>query len=203
MSKVLFFGALEKEELIGSIALMDSFLFAYTKFKVLTIFLTILLLLITYFIIAVFKGGIYSSILKKKLYWGHIWKKFLLNIIWFTCWIVILLVTILILRNTVMVYVFWILVLLIFHLTPILYLKFTQKDKIFNSIKEALKTGFKKIHHFIIPYLVILLYFILISFIGYFVSLASETLSVIIIVLLLFDLVTWSRYYIIRVIKYY
>ena len=61
--------------------------------------------------------------------------------------------------------IFWIIVLLLAHLFSVSLIYFIQKDIVFKSIKEGFKIGIRKIHLFLLPYLVIgvlygLLYFI-------------------------------------------
>lgn len=203
LNKVLQYGMLTKEEIISSLNIMSSFSAEFDKLKITAIILAILFLLIFYLIWSLFKGLIYTRMMNKRFTMKYFIKKYLLNMMWITSWLIILVGTLLIIKLEVMPYMFWILVMLMFHLTIILYIRFTEKNKIFTSIKLAFKTGIKKIHYFILPYLLIFVAFFIVSGISYLGTYLHSIISLTITIILLLLFLAWSRYYIIETVKYY
>ena len=85
--------------------------------------------------------------------------------------------------------------ILAFYLTNILYPLFLKDNKI-NKIKNAFKLGIK-IHHFIIPYAIIIVLFFVISRIYSLVAININP-NFFFGVLLVF--ITWMRYYFVEIV---
>jgi len=123
---------------------------------------TIIFLLLFIINWSITQGTIYARLLKKKLSLKFLNRFLLLNVIWFIPWIVLL--TLILFGGKVDSYLTptLILVLLFLHFSLILYSLFAKKPRL-SQIKQALKIGTIKFHHYIIPYIVITVTFIIIS----------------------------------------
>ena len=115
------------------------------------------ILFILFFIVnwSFFQGWIWNILLKKKLSFRYFWKFSLLNAIWFLLWAVISSLILFGGKTESFMILFSILILLFLHFSFILCVLFTKDNKI-RQIKKAMKMGILKIHHFILPYIVIL-----------------------------------------------
>lgn len=131
----------------------------FALFAILTAILFILLLIINW---SLCQGIIYNILLKKKFSLKYFNKFLLLNIIWFIPWLIL---TVIILFGGKIEYLITpalILTLLFLHFSFILYIQFIKNSKL-NQVKQALKIGIKKIHYFIMPYILISITFVILS----------------------------------------
>lgn len=128
----------------------------FILFAIFTAILFILLLITNW---SLFQGIIYNILLKKRFNLKSFGKFLLLNIIWFIPWLI--LIFIILFGAKYFITPTLILMLLFLHFSFILYILFTKNNKI--KIKQSLKIGTLKIHHFIIPYILIAITFIIIS----------------------------------------
>ena len=146
-----------------------------------------------------FKGYIWSITTNKKFNMNFFKKFFLLNIIWIPGWvIVIFFVSIGIKQETIPIFLITILIIS-FYFTNILYPLFLKNNKI-KMIKEAFKLGITKIHHFIIPYAIIVtLFFVtsrILNLIASKISIHPYTFFVV-----LFVFVAFLRYYFVEIVN--
>lgn len=128
-------------------------------FVVFAIILFILFLILNW---SFFQGMIWNILLKKKLNFRYFWKFSLLNVIWFLCWVIIAAAILFGGRTEYFIISFFVLMFLFLHFSFILCVLFTKENK-FGQIKKALKLGVLRIHYFILPYIVILITFLIIS----------------------------------------
>lgn len=73
-------------------------------------------------------------------------------------------------RTAVVPYWLLVLVILYIHLGTIAYISYFMKKKIGKSIKSAFSTGFARLHHFIVPYILVALVFIVLNYATAFIS---------------------------------
>lgn len=136
----------------------------FTLFILFTAIIFILLLIISW---SLCQGMIYNILLKKRFNLKYFEKFLLLNIIWFIPWIILIFIILFGGKIENFVTPIFILILLFLHFSFILYPLFTKNNRI-KQIKQALRIGITKIHHYIIPYMVITITFIIISSINLF-----------------------------------
>src|SRR3989338_5790668 len=126
------------------------------------IFLAILFLILIVIAWSIFKGMIWSVTAGKKFGLEFFKKFLLLNLIWLPAWFLLLLLAAIAIKPATAAIYLIVLSATAFYLTNILYPLFLKESRL-NKIKEAFKIGIKKLHHFIIPYAVIV-------FLGYAIS---------------------------------
>ncbi len=98
-------------------------------------------------------------------------------------------------------------ILFVFLLVPLsIYLVnnlhpiFVKDKTIFNSYIKAFST-FKKIHYFILPYLIIFTIFILIYIVLSFLNFIPDTLFLLIFLLIFACYITWAKVYLLSILK--
>ncbi len=158
---------------------------------------TALLLIFVLIVYSLFQGLIWNLILKKKFTLKYLGKFSLLNLIWVLFWLIIALVLLIILKKIIIVWVIlvYILLLIIFYLTSILYVVFTEKIKIWQAIKDTFNIG-KRIHLFIMPYLLVLGLFIVLNLILLVFSLLPQQVYMFVNLIVLLGFIAWFRFYI-------
>jgi len=181
------------------------------------LFIVILISLIIFVIMAVFKVLIWFTVTKTKFKAKDILKFVGVRIIWLLIGIAILIVsmpliiTIGVFSNMKLVVpmVFFTVILLlawlyVTNIKNLMYIYFT-KTKSFNCIKKAFKLGTKKVHLFISPYFVVIIISIiasqLLNLIFLPLSFIPETIQGIISLIILLLYAAWSRIYIFHIFK--
>ncbi len=117
-------------------------------------FVFLISVLIWFVLSTYFKGKIWKIIFLKKTNFNFLLKFAGFRLIIGIAFILIAGLSFAIASTTFFQIIFWIFVLLAFHLFSISLIYFIQNDFIFKSIKEGFKTGIKKIHLFLLPYLI-------------------------------------------------
>ncbi|MDP6548181.1 MAG: hypothetical protein QF917_04465 [Candidatus Woesearchaeota archaeon] len=126
-------------------------------------------------------------------------KKFLLlNFIWLPIWTVIFLLIAFGIKQEAAPIFMIIAFILAIYLTNILYPLFLADNKITN-IKKSLRLGFKKIHYFIIPYIIIIVFFLILSKI-YSIATLGININPNVSYALIIIYIAWVRYYMIEVV---
>lgn len=131
----------------------------FALFAMLTAVLFLLLLIISW---TLCQGIIYTALLKKKFSLRHFEKFLILNLIWIIPWLILIFMILFVGKTENFIAPILILALLFLHFSLILYTLFAKNNKL-GQIKQALKLGITKIHHFIMPYLIIIITFIILS----------------------------------------
>ena len=149
---------------------------------------------------SLFKGIIYNMLLKKRFTKRFYYKFSLLNLIWFVFWIIVLLLIILIFKNTIWPSLFYLFLLFALYLGIILYVNFVDKQDIKDCIKKAFHFGITKIKYFLLPLLTIFVIFIILSFILNITTMLPLAISAIIVVIALLIFIAWSRHYLCRLL---
>lgn len=150
---------------------------------------------------ALCEGTIWNLILNKKPSLKYYGKFLSLNIIWIIALILISLFSVLIFKKESAPYILIVLGIVFIYITPLMYILFAKENKIFQSIKITFSLGFKKIHHFIIPYIVIFLIFLILGFIYVLLNNFQEKLAAGIFIILLSVFITWVRYYLAEIVQ--
>ena len=160
----------------------------------------ILFILVLFLAICIFKGMIWLTVARKKIKLGFIMRFIVLNLVWFLLWIIPTIIIILLMRKNLIAPFLTIVMLLLWHFTNLLYIIFLDKEKI-SAIKKAFSIGIKKIYLFAVPYLVLLLVFIIISFVFSPLSYLPENLSAVISAIGILIYTAWIRIYIYLIVK--
>lgn len=174
-----------------------------------SMFYTIIISMILYallfiFLYAIFKGLIWSRMLKRQFTLKHIKGYLYLSLIWLSSFVVITLGLSLMTREEFRFGVFLATILVFIHLTPFVYIIFTKENLIGHSLKKGLWVGIAKIHHFIIPYILI----IGVGFVGIMMNtifrlikyLPFPTAVLIISIILTFAYLVWVRSYLTEIV---
>jgi hypothetical protein len=159
------------------------------------------------FIYSFFKGLAWLAVKNKPLSWEFLRRFSILNTLWFLCWLAILIAVAFIFRPTAGLFFLVIILVLALHLSVVLAVEFVQTAEIMISVKKAFVLGFAKIHHFILPYLIVIVGYVAVIQIAWVAKLLHLTVNledyvggaiVIIVSLLYFACV---RVYVINLVK--
>ena len=143
----------------AQLKIAEAALKGFALFAISTAIIFLLILIINW---STTQGVVYSKLLKKKITLNYLNKFLLLNTLWFIPWILILGLVLFGGRAENPLVPAFIIILLFLHFSLILNTLFTKKPKL-NQIKASLKLGTAKIHHFLLPYIIITVTFIIIS----------------------------------------
>jgi len=176
-------------------------------------------LLLVFLLWCLFKGLIYNYILKKRFTLSYYLKFIVLNLIWSVFWIILFFIPVSyaykMLEQSVTAGSFTaqtyaiplsvpillaLMVIIMIHLTTVLYISFTKNPRIFSSIKKTFFLGIGKFHKFIVPYIFVAVILILLSFINLIFAIFPETAEMILSSIFLLVFIAWFRFYLIRVI---
>jgi len=146
----------------------------------------------------VLKGLIWNLTTNRKLNLKFLKKIFLLNLIWLPSWIILLLLIVFGVTATSSPLFIIIILLLAVYLSNILYPLFMGNNKL-GMIKKTFSVGITKIHHFIIPYTVIVILFFIILQIYRLIA-ANMYINIYITYVLLLIFVAWLRYYFVEIV---
>tara|TARA_Y100000310_G_C20593826_1_gene769481 strand:+ start:486 stop:1235 length:750 start_codon:yes stop_codon:yes gene_type:complete len=164
-------------------------------------FLVISLILFAITIIiswTLFKGLIWTITTNKKFSMKFFMQFLKLNLIWLPAWFLLMFLFAIIIKPTMAPIYMLITLATAFYFTNILYPLFLKKNKI-KIIKESFRLGIKKIHHFIMPYAIIVVLFFIISKSYNLITLninANPNIFLGIIVIF----IAWLRYYFVEIV---
>ncbi len=142
-------------------AQLQSTISALKGFVVFVIFAAVLFILLFTIIWSLTQGTIWNLLLKNKFTLKYFERFLLLNLIWFLPWLIMLFLILFGSKLTSLTAISYIFIALFLHFSFILYVLFAKENKL-KQIKNALKLGIIKIHKFVLPYLIILITFIVI-----------------------------------------
>jgi len=133
----------------------------FAIFAILTAILFILLLIINW---SFCQGMIYHILLKKKFNLKYFEKFLLLNIVWFIPWLILFFVILFGAKTGYLAASFYLIIAFFLHSSFVLYTLFVNNRlKKIIHLKIHLKISIVKIYHFIIPYILITITFLIIS----------------------------------------
>lgn len=159
--------------------------------------LIMLLLLLVYYIT---RYLIWSIILKEKYNLKKLLRFILLGLLWCLIFLIIAVLNFALIRQRGEAFYF-VIIPIFLYLTPILYISFLKSNKIWKSLKNSLKIGFKKIHLFILPVLLIAAAALILSMISYLVVYLGAIIQNIILLILLLAYLAWARQYFAEVVN--
>lgn len=165
-------------------------------------FIIILLILFVIAVIinwSIIKGIIWNFTKHKKPSLKFMKKFLLLNFIWLPIWILIFLLIAFGIKQSAAPIFMIIAFMLAVYFTNILYPLFLANNKI-SSIKESFRLGFKKIHYFIIPYIIIIALFLILSKI-YSIAVLGINISPYVSYTFIIIYIAWIRYYMVEVVN--
>ena len=170
---------------------------------------TLVLLIIIYAIIfiiawAIFKSLIWSELMGRKFNLHHLKNFTILSTIWLVIWGLILFLFPLLIREGLQGAVFLVLLAVFLHTSVVVYILFTKENLLRHSIHKGFSIAFGRIHHFIIPYLVIFaLYYVVIVNVVFriLMLIPAERLVQGISIVITLVYVVWVRSYLIEVVR--
>lgn len=186
--------------------------------ELITFFFTIIGLIILGSILiivdySILKGVIWNLTLDKKIKFKKILKYFYFNLVWLSLFIILIFLIDLLFKSEPftlfgiifingIAFIYELILLDIWiYLSIIISILFFQNKK--QPIKSGLRLGFTKIHHFIIPYLIILIfggiiYGVAKIFVHLFTSIFALQFSIIVLLFLIYS--AWIRYYMVQIV---
>ncbi len=182
-----------KEELASAIQVAQSFITSLVIYTILTLILSVVLW-------SIFKSLILAKLFNKTISINYILRFILLNIIWFLIFFIMLVLSYLLVVPTILIYLTLIELLLLFYLTPILYVLYLTKNKIKEAILDSVKIGFGNLYRFILPYLVVIVLFSIVAQSQWIIGLFPQPLSFFISLTVVLAFTAWFRYYIKEII---
>lgn len=187
---------IDLENIMSASAAEVSVNIALIRGFIISLSLTTVLFLIYFAVVwSFFNGNIWSIILRKRFTLKYYKKFLLLNLAWVFAWAVFSVVFLMSMNRTAAVYFFIIIFFIIIHLTNILYVSFTEEPKL-KSVKKAFELGFKNIHRFIVPYVLIWIVGIVLSFVFLIFRPLPDKLESGITLVLTLPYLAWLRIYI-------
>ncbi len=160
----------------------------------------ILILLLTMIAWSTSKGFIYSMIFNKGYGLKYLIKLFLLTLIWLTLWIGLSILLSLIVKKDYLAYLIILVAFLWIHFSIILFTVFTKDNK-FSAIKKAFSIVIKKIHKFLLPYLIIIGLFLLLMLIMFVYNLLPMNIFLLLTLITFLFIISFSRMYTVNVVK--
>ncbi len=162
---------------------------------------TIILFILIFSVWCLFKGLIWNQVFNQKFTFKF-YKKFLLvNLLWLLIWLLPTVLFFIFVKQNALAYLLIIMLILIIYSTYILYVKSIKIKKVKKIIKETFRIGFKRIYHFIIPAIVMILFFlILMQFYWIFKGL-SQVLQAVIFLIILIVFIAWTRFYMANILR--
>lgn len=165
------------------------------SFLVISMILFGILIIISW---SLFKGLIWTITTNKKFSTEFFMKFLKLNLIWLPAWFLLMFLFAIIIKPAAAPIYMLITLATAFYFTNILYPLFLKHNKI-KIIKESFRLGIKKIHHFIMPYAIIIVLFFIISRLYSLITLNINANSNIFFgIILIF--VAWMRYYFVDIV---
>ncbi|MBL7055696.1 hypothetical protein ISS07_02165 [Candidatus Woesearchaeota archaeon] len=144
---------------------------------------------------SLFKGLVWSTS-SKKSYNKETFKNFLkINIVWIPSWVILVFLWNVIMTQQAATIAGVITLLLALHLTGIINVSILRKSK--TPLKDAFSLGIKKLHFFLIPYLVVSIFFFIFFKLH---SLIAASLHLYFNILILLVFLAWTRYFIVRIV---
>ncbi|MBN1644466.1 hypothetical protein JW851_00300 [Candidatus Woesearchaeota archaeon] len=166
---------------------------AITFFIIIIIFY--LLLILDY---ALFRAWIWTKLLNQKPTKAFVKRFFILNLIWATGWVTLFGIGATILTPEYYVYMLGIGTILYIHLTTVLHHSFAWKQEIKRAIGKAFTTGIGHTGLFFIPYIYIIIIYIILT---KAFTLIPEQIQYPAIFLIIIIFMAWYRVYMNQVIK--
>lgn len=112
-----------------------------------------LFVLFAFLMIVIFQSIAYAVLLGKKPDLNYFKNFFLANLIWIPALLIIFFIIFKLFKESVMIGLFMLALLLAAYFTNILYILLAKRGKVFKSIKTALQLGVEKPHIFIAPFI--------------------------------------------------
>lgn len=190
----------EEEEISAQIAnIQVEMRTALTK-----LILTVIIAIISMIAVsALLKSLVWNKIKLNKFNKLYIKRLFLLNLWWIPVWLIVMTLITMLFKLEASKWIIGIIALAFFHLTTILSALFDEKKAVSQTIKNAFAIGIKKLHVFIVPYVLAAVILSFLATILYPLMLIQINLivliSIFVIVFLFFE--AWIRLYIPMIAK--
>lgn len=171
---------------------------AIKSLAVLFFIITLIVYLILILDYTLFRGWAWTKLLDKKPTKTYMKKFFLLNLIWVTIWTALFLLAVTTINQSYYSYLILIIAILYIHLTTVMHHCFTWQQEIKKAIGKAFTLGIGHIKYFIIPYIYIIIIYIIATKAVILIPRQSQTIAVFSFVILF---MAWYKTYMNSVIK--
>lgn len=162
---------------------------------------TIALLIFIFMIWCLFKGLIWSTVLRKKFSLGYYGKFLLINLAWFIIWIIPIFFILIALRVRPSIMLMFVIIAIFSHFTNLLYISFTKDNSIKESFKKAFQIGIYKIQFLLTPYVFIIALMVVISTLLWPAQFLNEKAYIAISTLVMVFYIAWARFYLVDVVN--
>jgi len=163
--------------------------------------ITIITAVITYILIIIaysfFRGWAWTKLQNKKPTKKYITRFILLNLTWITAWTALLIITTNIVHQEYYIYLMITGTIAYIHLTTVLHHSFTYHEQIKKAISKAFTIGIGKIQQFIIPYIYIIIIYIILTKILIIIPIKARTIATTAVIILF---LAWYKTYMNRTI---
>ncbi|MBW2969344.1 hypothetical protein KY314_04515 [Candidatus Woesearchaeota archaeon] len=201
-SAMLMTGQLEKAGLTKTSSLTPEILSqqigTLKSLAIIFFIITIIAYIILIIDYTLFRGWAWTKIFNKKPTKAYMKKFLLLNLIWITGWIILFVLLLNIINPQYYFYLIITAVILYTHLTTVMHYSYTKTNKIKTSINKAFATGIGKLNKFIIPYLFIIIFYIIFTGIITLIPKQSQAMAIFSIIILF---MAWYKTYMNQIIK--
>ncbi|MFH0978763.1 MAG: hypothetical protein V1837_05680 [Candidatus Woesearchaeota archaeon] len=137
-----------------------------TNFLIIALISAIALFVVFALVYSLFQGLVWSTVLRKRFSWTYFKRFSLLNLCWFFAWTLLLVALALALKPGVGTFVILVVFGLMVHFTLVLAVDFTRTQKVRQALSTTISRGWR-IHRFVIPYLLIILAYIVVMQFGW------------------------------------
>jgi hypothetical protein len=187
---------------IANIEELQQIIAALRHFIYITIAYIVLLILTLFIIYCLFKAIVWSLTIKKRIELKVIPKYALLNLVWLLIWIVLISIYFIIKKNLMIFFILLILLSFVYFNTifNILFFK-TKKNKVFKTIKLALKIGITKFLYLTPPFIISLVILIILSQIYRTTKMLSFQLNFALLILLFILFSSWNKFYMVEAVN--
>ena len=165
---------------------------------------------VTYFLLlvifwAVFKGSFWSILMKRSYSMRYVLNYFWLSLLWLGIWTGIFIGSLFLFKDSVIVGVMLLFGFLFLHTSIPVYIVFTKENKIKHALKEGLSIAIGGIHHFLIPYAFIIIFYVglMVSILFPLLRMATGGFAGIISGLFTIVFLVWCRVYLLEMIAYH
>lgn len=162
-----------------------------------------LYLIIIIFIWSLSRGLIYTTLLNKKFDKKFYWKFLLLNLLFYIPLLILLFAFIYVIKELPQaIYALFLILLIAVYFLALSYISFVKIGKVFKAVGNALEFGFTKIHKMIIPLILIIIIFVIMSLItANIIKILSFAIQPYVSLLIFIIYLAWARIYFVKVVE--
>lgn len=144
---------------------------------------------------------VYSRLKKRKFSRRYLFRFLKYNTLWILFWNIMFVLDFVLFKPVVSAFIFLGQLILYFHFSVIFRYSFNERSRFKNIMRDFFDVGIKKSHRFIIPFILVLLLFIVINQIAFLVAIMPFGIVLLLMLTLIFSFMSWARLYYIQVIE--